>query len=57
MFRIFYRLPFLRDMEKNSHGAPLLVDLFLYSYEAKIIQGLIHEKKKEITRCSLQRDI
>jgi hypothetical protein len=28
--------------------APLLVDLFLYSYEAEFIQKLLHEKKKSL---------
>jgi hypothetical protein len=33
-------------MGKNC--APLLVDLFLYSYEAKFTQKLLHEKKKSL---------
>jgi hypothetical protein len=28
--------------------APLLADLFLYSYEAECIQMLLHEKKKSL---------
>jgi hypothetical protein len=30
----------------GTNCAPLLADLFLYSYEAKFIQKLRHEKKK-----------
>ena len=29
-----------------TNCAPLLADLFLYSYEAEFIQKLLHEKKK-----------
>ena len=30
----------------GTNCAPLLADLFLYSYEAEFIQKLLHEKKK-----------
>jgi hypothetical protein len=40
----------------GTNCAPLLADLFLYSYEAKFIQKLLHEKKK-ISCCGLQFDI
>jgi hypothetical protein len=32
----------------STNCAPLLVDLFLYSYEAEFIQKLLHEKKKSL---------
>jgi hypothetical protein len=32
----------------GTNCAPLLVDLFLYSYEAEFIQMLLHEKKKSL---------
>ena len=32
----------------RTNCAPLLADLFLYSYEAKFIQKLLHEKKKSL---------
>ena len=31
----------------GTNFAPLLVDLFLYSYEADFIQGLLKKKQKE----------
>ena len=31
----------------GTNCAPLLADLFLYSYEAKFIQKLLHEKNKQ----------
>ena len=30
----------------GTNWAPLLIDLFLYSYEAGFIQGLLKKKKK-----------
>ena len=33
----------------GTNCAPLLADLFLYSYEAEFIQKLLHEKKKYLT--------
>jgi hypothetical protein len=32
----------------GTNCAPLLVDLFLYSYEAECVQKLLHEKKKSL---------
>ena len=32
----------------GTHCAPLLADLFSYSYEAEFIQKLLHEKKKSL---------
>jgi hypothetical protein len=32
----------------GTNSAPLLADLFLYSYEAKFIQKLLHEKNKPL---------
>jgi hypothetical protein len=32
----------------GTNCAPLLVDVFLYSYEAEFIQKLLHEKKKSL---------
>ena len=32
----------------GTNCAPLLADLFLYSYEAELIQKLLHEKKKSL---------
>jgi hypothetical protein len=32
----------------GTNCAPLLADLFLYSYEAEFIQKLLHEKKKSL---------
>jgi hypothetical protein len=32
----------------GTNCSPLLADLFLYSYEAKFIQKLLHEKKKTL---------
>jgi hypothetical protein len=32
----------------DSNCAPLLADLFLYSYEAEFIQKFLHEKKKSL---------
>jgi hypothetical protein len=37
----------------GTNCAPLLADLFLYSYEAGFIQKLPHEKKKNIYCCDL----
>ena len=34
----------------GTNGAPLLADLFLYSYEADIIQGLLKKNKKKLAR-------
>ena len=42
-------------MGKNC--APLLADLFLYSYETEFIQKLIHEKKKNILLWSSMRHL
>ena len=35
----------------GTNCAPLLADLFLYSYEAAFIQGLIQKKQKTLARC------
>jgi hypothetical protein len=40
----------------GTNCAPLLADLFLYSYEAEFIQKLLHKKKK-ISCCGLRFDI
>ena len=32
----------------GNNCAPLLADLFLYSYEVEFIQKLLHEKKKSL---------
>jgi hypothetical protein len=34
------------DIPKGTNCAPLLVDLFLYSYEAEFVQKLLWDKKK-----------
>ena len=34
----------------GTNCAPLLADLFLYSYEAEFIQGLLRNNKKKLTR-------
>jgi hypothetical protein len=34
----------------GTNFAPLLVDLFLYSYEADFIQGLLKKNKKKLAR-------
>jgi hypothetical protein len=33
----------------GTNCAPLLADLFLYSYKTKFIQKLLHEKKKSLS--------
>jgi hypothetical protein len=33
----------------GTNWAPLLIDLFLYSYEADVTQGLLKKKEKKIT--------
>jgi hypothetical protein len=40
----------------GTNCAPLLSDLFLYSYEAEFIQKLAHKKKKNIYCCGIQFD-
>ena len=35
----------------STNCAPLLADLFLYSYEADFIQGLLKKNEKKLTRC------
>jgi hypothetical protein len=39
------------DISMGTNCAPLLADLFLYSYEADFIQGLFKKKKKKLARC------
>jgi hypothetical protein len=34
----------------STNYAPLLADLFLYSYEAEFIQGLLKKNKKKLSR-------
>ena len=34
----------------STNCAPLLADLFLYSYEAEFIQGLLKKSKKKLAR-------
>ena len=34
----------------GTNGAPLLADLFLYSYEADFIQGLLKKSEKKLAR-------
>ena len=34
----------------GTNGAPLLTDLFLYSYEADFIPGLLKKNEKKLTR-------
>ena len=34
------------DIPMNTNCAPLLADLFLYSYEAEFVQKLLRDKKK-----------
>jgi len=34
----------------SNNGAPLLVDLFLYSYEADFIQGILRKTEKKLAR-------
>jgi hypothetical protein len=34
----------------STNCAPLLADLFLYSYEADVIQGLLKINNKKLTR-------
>ena len=34
----------------GTNGAPLLADLFLYSYEADFIQGLLKKNEKKLAR-------
>jgi hypothetical protein len=34
----------------GTNRGPLLADLFLYSYEADFIQGLLKKNKKKLTR-------
>jgi hypothetical protein len=36
------------DIPMGSNCAPLLADLFLYSYEADFIQGLLKKNKKKL---------
>jgi hypothetical protein len=50
IFRQFVGIPM------GTKCAPLLAELFLYSYEAEFIQRLLHEKKKTFC-CCLQFDI
>jgi hypothetical protein len=38
------------DIPMGSNCAPLLADLFLYSYEADFIQGLLKKNKKKLAR-------
>jgi hypothetical protein len=40
----------------GTNCAPLLLDLFLYSYEAEFIKKLLHEMKK-ISCCGPQFDV
>jgi hypothetical protein len=40
----------------GTNYAPLLADLFLYSYDSDFIQKLLHENKK-ISCCGIQFDI
>jgi hypothetical protein len=35
----------------GTNCAPLLADLFLYSYEADSIHGLLKKNEKKLTRC------
>ena len=35
----------------GTNCAPLLADLFLYSYEADFIQGLLKKNEKKLARC------
>jgi len=48
-FVMFGGLAFLTDC-RYSNCAPLLVDLFLYSYVADFIQGLHKKKEMKIDR-------
>ena len=38
------------DIPVGTNCAPLLADLFLYSYEADVIQGLLKKNKKKLAR-------
>ena len=38
------------DIHMDTNCAPLLIDLFLYRYEAYFIQELLNENEKKITR-------
>ena len=38
------------DIPMDTHYAPLLADLFLYSYEAYFIHGLLKKHKKKLSR-------
>jgi hypothetical protein len=44
--RVFSRV----GIPMGTNGAPLLVDWFLYSYEADFIQGLIKKNEKKLAR-------
>ena len=37
------------DIPMGTNCAPLLADLFLYSYEADFIQGLLNKSEKKLT--------
>ena len=38
------------DIHMGTNGVPLLADLFLYSYEADFIQGLLKKNEKKLAR-------
>ena len=42
--------PLLPDIPMGTNYAPLLPDLFLYSYEADSIQGLLKKNEKKLVR-------
>ena len=39
------------DIHMGTNSVPLLADLFLYSYEADFIQGLLKKNEKKLARC------
>jgi hypothetical protein len=52
IFVIFDRLVFQQTVgiPMGTNCAPLLADLFLYSYEVNFIQGLLKKKEKKLPR-------
>ena len=38
---------YIDDEEQLSNCAPLLIDLFLYSYEASFVEGILKKKERK----------
>ena len=44
-------------IDKRTKSAPLLVDLFIYSYEADFMQGLLKKSEKKLARSFNSRSV